>query len=169
MSANSLSPFKFVTRGSGARLSLASSSGPGSPSTKCPNVIGNPGSVCPYPIPPTPGQPCTLPGELDCHYEIEYEHDCCGNRNAQNFTVSCVSDNSTIGAGLWQSRQICDSEGKGSSINCVITFGGLGIPPPPQSSCLESLRGESGLMTLGNLSSPQCGTGNQWGVGFTPG
>ena len=38
-----------------------------------------------------------------------------------------------------------------------------------QSSCLESLRGESGLMTLGNLSSPQCGTGNQWGVGFTPG
>jgi len=60
------------------------------------------GSLCPSPIPPTPGQPCTLPGELDCHYEYEheqYEHDCCG-RCVQQF--SCVSDNSTSGAGLWK-------------------------------------------------------------------
>ena len=76
-----------------------------------------PGSLCPSPIPPTPGQPCTLPGELDCHYERE--HDCCGNC-AQNFTVSCVPDNSTTGAGLWQissppcpaeSADCCGSEG----------------------------------------------------------
>ena len=62
--------------------------------------ISSPGSVCPSPSPPTPGQPCTLPGELDCHYQHEPEHDCCGN--CQNFTLSCVPDNSTTGAGLWQ-------------------------------------------------------------------
>ena len=43
------------------------------------------------------------------------------------------------------------------------------LSSPPHSSCLESLRGESGLMTLGNLSCTQSGTGNQGGVGFTQG
>merc|ERR1719490_569081 len=82
-----------------------------------------PGSVCPSPAPPTAGEPCTIPGELDCHYERE--HDCCGNC-AQNFTVSCVPDNSTTGAGLWQissppcpaeSADCCGSEGVVTSPN----------------------------------------------------
>ena len=95
------------------------------PSTKYPNVIGNPGSVCPSLAPPTPGQPCTLPGELDCQYESEheqYEHDCCG-RCAQRF--SCVSDSSTSGAGLWQMSSsppcpadCCGSEGERWKENC---------------------------------------------------
>ena len=78
--------------------------------------ISSPGSVCPSSIPPTPGQPCTLPGELDCHYENE--DDCCGNCNAQNFTISCVPDNATTGAGLWQMSSppcptdCCGSEGE---------------------------------------------------------
>ena len=39
----------------------------------------------------------------------------------------------------------------------------------PHSSCLESLRGESELMTLGNLSCTGGGTGNGGGVGATGG
>ena len=37
------------------------------------------------------------------------------------------------------------------------------------SSCLESLRGESKLMTLGNLVCAGCGTGNGGGVGCAGG
>ena len=37
------------------------------------------------------------------------------------------------------------------------------------SSCLESLRGESKLMTLGNLLCAGCGTGNGGGVGCAGG
>ena len=55
-----------------------------------------PGSVCPSPELPTPGQPCALPGALNCHYEL----DCCG-RCSGNF--SCVTDDSTTtDVGLWQ-------------------------------------------------------------------
>ena len=68
-----------------------------------------PGSVCPFPTPPTPGQPCPQPGELDCHYDKD--QCCCGNC-AQNFTVSCVSDNS--GAGLWKMSTLCPPDGCGS-------------------------------------------------------
>ena len=39
----------------------------------------------------------------------------------------------------------------------------------PHSSCLESLRGESKLMTLGNLICAGCGTGNGGGVGCAGG
>ena len=39
----------------------------------------------------------------------------------------------------------------------------------PHSSCLESLRGESELMTLGNLICAGCGTGNGGGVGCAGG
>ena len=37
------------------------------------------------------------------------------------------------------------------------------------SSCLESLRGKSKLMTLGNLICAGCGTGNGGGVGCAEG
>ena len=59
-----------------------------------------PGSVCPFPILPTLGQPCTLPGALDCYYdEISLEHSCCGRCRP---TISCVTDASNTSAGVWQ-------------------------------------------------------------------
>ena len=118
------------------------------PSTKCPTVIGNPGSVCPSPIPPTPGQPCTLPGELDCHYEPE--HNCCGNCNVQNLTISCVPDNSTTGVGLWQMTSppcpadCCGSEGgeKKNLLHIFLLFSSYSLPQvkSPHQTTLTTIR-----------------------------
>ena len=71
--------------------------------------ISSPGSFCPSPIPPSPGQPCILPGELECHYD-----QCCCSNCAQNFTVLCVPDNSNTAAGIWQMSSLCPVEDCGS-------------------------------------------------------
>merc|ERR1719150_3583622 len=69
-----------------------------------------PGSVCPGPTPPTPGQPCSqLPGALECTYD-EPDTCCCG-RCERIFT--CVFDNSTSDSGVWQ-LSLCPVEGCGS-------------------------------------------------------
>ena len=72
---------------------------------KCPLL----GSFCPSPILPTPGQPCTAPGALDCPYLVDDE--CCCGQCEKIF--SCVSD-STSGDGLWQLRPLCPEVGCGS-------------------------------------------------------
>merc|ERR1712241_557167 len=55
-----------------------------------------PGSVCPGPTPPTPGQPCSqLPGALECTYEPDT---CCCGRCGRIFT--CVYANSTSDSGV---------------------------------------------------------------------
>ena len=77
-----------------------------------------PGSLCPSPIPPTPGQPCTLPGELDCHYENLIDNHgltgncCCGQCDLD---MTCAPD-STTRSGLWQPMHspLCPAEGCGS-------------------------------------------------------
>ena len=89
------------------------------PSTKYPNVIGNPGSVCPSLAPPTPGQPCTLPGELDCLYENLIDNAgltvncCCGQCDID---MTCAPDSIT-GSGFWQPTKystLCPEDGCGS-------------------------------------------------------
>ena len=82
-------------------------------------LISLPGSFCPSPILPTPGQPCNqLPGALDCHYEnhIDYHglagNCCCGQCDMD---MTCAPD-STNGSGLWQPKHpmLCPTEGCGS-------------------------------------------------------
>merc|ERR1712223_1123333 len=71
-----------------------------------------PGSVCPGPTPPTPGQPCSqLPGALDCSYDRG--HDCCG-RCASQMNFTCVPDSSTTGSKVWQLMSPCPSDCCGS-------------------------------------------------------
>ena len=82
-----------------------------------PGLKTSPGSVCPSPSPPTPGQPCTLPGELECHYENLIDNYggtancCCGQCDVD---MICASD-STTGSGLWQPMHstLCPAEGCG--------------------------------------------------------
>ena len=68
------------------------------------------GSFCPHLHPPTPGQPCTLPGNLNCSYDgatiTDNDHCCCG-RCPDTITMSCLPDNSTTGAGIWQLQPAC--------------------------------------------------------------
>ena len=89
-------------------------------------VISPLGSVCPYPILPTPGQVCNLPGGLNCRYDYGHAHDCCG-RCAQNF--SCVERNTTSDTGLWQQmpsfcpEDCCGEKGEWSILylfDCVL-------------------------------------------------
>ena len=76
------------------------------------------GSFCPSPTPPTPGQPCNLPGALDCHYENHIDHHglsgncCCGQCDID---MTCAP-NSTTGSGLWQPKHpvLCPTKGCGS-------------------------------------------------------
>ena len=70
-----------------------------------------PGSFCPSPIPPTPGQPCNLPGTLDCSYGLT-GNCCCGQCDVD---MTCAPD-STNGSGLWQPKHsmLCPTEGCGS-------------------------------------------------------
>ena len=75
-----------------------------------PSLISSPGSICPTPVPPTPGQPCTLHGALDCHYEIDYSQ-CCTDDGAQHVKFSCVPDPWTEGAGLWKTSSLCPVKG----------------------------------------------------------
>ena len=88
----------------------------------------SPGTFCPTPIPPTPGQPCSLPGALDCHYENYMDNNglpgscCCGQCDTERI---CAADSMT-GAGLWQqshptlcpSLEDCGSEGRIIHWNC---------------------------------------------------
>ena len=76
------------------------------------------GSFCPSPIPPIPGQPCTLPGALDCPYE-GFSDDrgltgycCCGHCG---IGMTCAPD-LTNESGLWQPKHsvLCPTEGCGS-------------------------------------------------------
>ena len=56
--------------------------------------------LCP-PLPPTLGQTCDASfGTLDCHYDQDQDHCCCG-KCPDRFTMSCARDPST-GVGLWQ-------------------------------------------------------------------
>ena len=82
-------------------------------------LIYLPGSFCPSPILPTPGQPCNqLPGALDCSYEnhIDYHglagNCCCGQCDVD---MTCAPD-STSGSGLWQPKHpmLCPTKGCGS-------------------------------------------------------
>ena len=81
-------------------------------------LIFPPGSFCPSPMPPTPGQPCNLPGALDCPYEnhIDYHgltgNCCCGQCDID---MTCAPG-STNGSGLWQPKHpmLCPTEGCGS-------------------------------------------------------
>ena len=78
----------------------------------------SPGSFCPITIPPTPGQPCNLPGALDCPYEDQIGYNglagncCCGQCDVD---MTCAPD-STSGSGLWQPKHpmLCPTEGCGS-------------------------------------------------------
>ena len=76
----------------------------------------SPGSFCPITIPPTPGQPCNLPGALDCPYEDHIDglagNCCCGQCDVD---MTCAPD-STSGSGLWQPKHpmLCPTEGCGS-------------------------------------------------------
>ena len=85
----------------------------------CPKLhLFTPGSFCPSPIPPTPGQPCNLPGALDCHYENHIDNHglagncCCGQCDID---MTCAPD-STTGSGLWQPKHpmLCPTKGCGS-------------------------------------------------------
>ena len=76
------------------------------------------GSFCPSPLPPNPGQPCSLPGGLECHYEsfINFHGGvpgtcCCGQCD---FDMICARD-PTTGAGIWQPMHsmLCPLEGCG--------------------------------------------------------
>ena len=75
------------------------------------------GSFCPFPTPPTPGQPCNLPGALDCHYENHIDHHglsgncCCGQCDID---MTCAPNSST-GSGLWQPKHpmLCPTKGCG--------------------------------------------------------
>ena len=81
--------------------------------------IWTPGSVCPSPIPPTAGQPCSqLPEPLDCHYENSTGltvNCCCGQCDVD---MTCAPD-STTGSGLWQPMHspLCPADGCGSQGN----------------------------------------------------
>ena len=79
------------------------------------------GSFCPNLHPPTPGHPCTAPGNLNCSYDgatiTDNDHCCCGRcpDTTDTITMACVSDNSTTGAGLWSSpcpADCCGSKGE---------------------------------------------------------
>ena len=76
----------------------------------------SPGSFCPITIRPTPGQPCNLPGALDCPYEDHIDglagNCCCGQCDVD---MTCAPD-STSGSGLWQPKHpmLCPTEGCGS-------------------------------------------------------
>ena len=74
--------------------------------------LSYPGSFCPSPIPPTPGQPCNLPGALDCPYHGLTGNCCCGQCDLD---MTCAPD-STNGSGLWQPKHsmLCPTEGCGS-------------------------------------------------------
>ena len=70
--------------------------------------------LCP-PLPPSPGQPCDASfGTLDCHYDQDQDHCCCG-KCPDRFTLSCAIDPTTE-AGLWQSTfcpaDACATEGE---------------------------------------------------------
>ena len=70
--------------------------------------------LCP-PLPPTPGNICDATfGTLDCHYDQDQNHCCCG-KCPDRFTLSCAPDPSS-GAGLWQSTSCpaedCATEGE---------------------------------------------------------
>ena len=73
------------------------------------------GSNCPFPILPTLGQVCSLPGALDCHYGnvTDLSMNCCCSRCDVDMT--CALDPGT-GAGVWQKMYspLCPSEGCGS-------------------------------------------------------
>ena len=73
------------------------------------------GSICPFPILPTPGQVCSLPGALDCHYGnfTDLSMNCCCGRCDVDMT--CALDPAT-GTGVWQKMYspLCPSEGCGS-------------------------------------------------------
>ena len=76
------------------------------------------GSVCPFPTLPITGQPCNLPGNLDCRYENIIDNNiltgncCCGRCDTD---MTCAPD-STNGSGLWQPMHstLCPAEGCGS-------------------------------------------------------
>ena len=76
------------------------------------------GSVCPSPVPPSPGEPCSRPGALDCPYENQIDnngvtgHCCCGQCDVD---MTCAPDSNT-GSGLWQPlhSSLCPAEGCGS-------------------------------------------------------
>ena len=82
------------------------------------NIYQYSGSFCPSPLPPNPGQPCSLPGGLECHYEsfINFHGGvpgtcCCGQCD---FDMICALDPIT-GAGIWQPMHsmLCPLEGCG--------------------------------------------------------
>ena len=82
-------------------------------------LTSSPGSFCPSPMPPTPGQPCNqLPGALDCSYENHSDYHglagncCCGQCDMD---MTCAPD-STSGSGLWQPKHtmLCPTKGCGS-------------------------------------------------------
>ena len=86
-------------------------------------LIYLPGSFCPSPIPPTPGQPCNLRGALDCHYENLIDRHgltgncCCGQCDID---MTCAPG-STDGTGVWQPKHstLCLTEGCGSEGECI--------------------------------------------------
>ena len=70
--------------------------------------------LCPS-SPPTPGHICDATfGTLDCNYDQDQEHCCCG-KCPDSFTLSCAPD-PTTGVGLWQSTfcpaDECATEGE---------------------------------------------------------
>ena len=77
-----------------------------------------PGSVCTFPILPTPGQPCTLPGALNCQNEHFFDNHggtgncCCGRCDID---MTCAHD-PTTGFGLWEPMHstLCPAEGCGT-------------------------------------------------------
>ena len=74
------------------------------------------GSVCPSPIPPTPGKPCAqLPGAMDCHYDGDREGTvtCCCDQCDTVTDMTCAL-NSTSGSGIWQSLPFCPADGCGT-------------------------------------------------------
>ena len=85
-------------------------------------LTSSPGSFCPSPIPPTPGQPCNLPGALDCHYKTHIDNHglagncCCGQCDID---MTCAP-NSTDGSGLWQPKHpmLCPTKGCGREGEC---------------------------------------------------
>jgi len=107
-----------------------------------------PGSLCSYPIKPTLGQPCTLPGALDCPYEILIDNQgypgecCCGRCDAD---MTCAPD-STTGSGLWQPMHatLCPSDGCGRE--GVVTSPNHPSGYPPNLQKTETLKVEQGLL-----------------------